>query len=118
MSTMATHPRAGAGARPLWTLAALFGLGTFAFGVWFTRNVPTTSCTGLLPPGVTALGAYQMARTPAEIEAVFGPAGDPCRASMVAALDRANTVDLFGCIRRPARPGRDGSAARPPRGGA
>jgi len=39
-----------------------------------------------------------MARTPADIEAVFGPPGEPCRATMVAALDRANTADLFGFI--------------------
>jgi hypothetical protein len=95
---MATDRRPGAGTRPLWVLAALLGLGTFAFGIWFTRNVPTVSCTGPLPRGVTALGAYQMARTPADIEAVFGPATDPCRATMVAAMDRANTADLFGFI--------------------
>jgi hypothetical protein len=29
---------------------------------------------------------------------VFGAADDPCRAGMVAALDRANTIDLFGFI--------------------
>jgi hypothetical protein len=85
-------------ARSLWLLAVLFGLGTFGLAVWFTRSVPTASCTGPLPPGVTALGAYQMARTPMDVEAVFGPASDPCRASMVAALDRADTVDLFGFI--------------------
>jgi hypothetical protein len=87
-------------ARPrlLWVLTALLGLATFAFGIWFTRNVPVTSCTGPLPQGVTALGAFQMARTTGDIEAVFGPAGDPCRATMVAAMDRANTVDLFGFI--------------------
>jgi hypothetical protein len=94
---MATH-RGRPGARPLWLLAVLFGLGTFALAVWFTRHVPTASCTGPLPSGVTALGAYQLARTPADVEAVFGPPGDPCRATMVAALDRANTVDLFGFI--------------------
>jgi hypothetical protein len=95
---MATARRSGARARPLWALAALFGLGTLGFVVWFTRHLPTASCTGPLPPGVTALGAYQMARTPAEIEAVFGPAGALCRVLMVAALDRANRVDLFGFI--------------------
>jgi len=94
---MATYP-ARSGVRSLWLLAVLFGLGTFGLAVWFTRNVPIASCTGPLPPGVTALGAYQMARTPADVEAVFGPASDPCRGSMVAALDRADRVDLFGFI--------------------
>jgi hypothetical protein len=44
---------------------------------------------------VTALLAFQMARTPADMEAVFGREGDPCRPGMVEALDRANTVDLY-----------------------
>ena len=85
-------------ARPWWTLCALFGLATIGFAVWFTRTVPLSGCSGPPSPGVTALLAYQLARAPAEIEAVFGPEGDPCRAGMVAALDRANTVDLFGFI--------------------
>src|SRR5262249_41560819 len=42
--------------------------------------------------------AFQMARTPDDMEAVFGREGDPCRPGMVAALDRANTVDLYGFI--------------------
>jgi len=37
---------------------------------------------------VTALLAFQMARPPADMEAVFGREGDPCRPGMVAALDR------------------------------
>jgi hypothetical protein len=47
---------------------------------------------------VSALLAYQLSRTPADIEAVFGAAGDPCRAGMITAMDRANTVDLVGFI--------------------
>ena len=97
---MATLSRSGGGGKPLWAPAVLFGLSTLLFVVWFTRNIPTAGCTGLMPQGVTTLGAFQMARTPADIEAIFGPPGDrdPCRAFMVAMLDRANNVDLFGFI--------------------
>jgi hypothetical protein len=82
----------------LWTLCVLFGVGVIAFAVWFGGVIPTRTCTGTLPAGVSALLAYQLSRTPADIEAVFGPAGEPCRAAMIAALDRANTVDLVGFI--------------------
>ena len=76
----------------------LFGAGVIAFVVWFGGVIPTRTCSGALPAGVSALLVYQLARTPADIEAVFGPAGDPCRAAMIAAMDRANTVDLAGFI--------------------
>jgi hypothetical protein len=66
--------------------------------VWFSGVIPTRTCSGALPAGVSALLVYQLALTPADIEAVFGPAGEPCRATMIAAMDRANTVDLVGFI--------------------
>jgi len=84
--------------RPMWALCVLFGAAVIAFGVWFGGVIPNRTCSGPLPAGVSALLAYQLARTPADIEAVFGPAGDPCRAAMIAAMDRANTVDLLGFI--------------------
>jgi hypothetical protein len=84
--------------RSLWALTVVFGLATMVLGGWFSRVVPATGCA--MPPqrGVTALLAFQMARTPADMEAVFGRESDPCRPGMVAALDRANTVDLYGFI--------------------
>jgi len=84
--------------RALWALTVIFALATMALGSWFSRVVPPNGCA--MPPqrGVTALLAFQMARTPADMEAVFGREGDPCRPGMVAALDRANTVDLYGFI--------------------
>lgn len=85
-------------ARLWWTLCALFGLATIGFVVWFTRHIPTHTCSGPLPEGVTSLLAFQLATTPAEIEAVFGQAIDTCRAAMVAALDRVDRVDLLGFI--------------------
>ncbi len=81
-----------------WILCVLFGVGVIAFVVWFGGVIPTTTCSGALPAGGSALLAYQLSRTPADIEAVFGIAGDPCRAAMIAAMDRANTVDLAGFI--------------------
>lgn len=84
--------------RWFWMLCVLFGMGVIAFAVWFSGIIPAQTCTGPLPAGVSSLLAYQLSRTPADIEAVFGAADDPCRAGMIAALDRANTVDLIGFI--------------------
>jgi len=84
--------------RPLWLLCVLFGAGVIAFAIWFGGVIPAKTCTGPLPRGVSALLAYQMARTPSEVEAVFGPTGNPCRAGMIAAMDLANTVDLISFI--------------------
>jgi hypothetical protein len=84
--------------RPFWVLCIAFGAGVIAFVVWFAGVIPTRTCTGPLPGGVSALLAFQLARTPADIETVFGPPDDPCRARMIMAMDRANRVDLVGFI--------------------
>jgi hypothetical protein len=84
--------------RLFWRLCVLCGAGVIAFAVWFGGVIPTRTCSGPLPAGVSALLVYQLSRTPADIEGVFGRAGDPCRAAMIAAMDRANMVDLLGFI--------------------
>jgi hypothetical protein len=96
--TVRSETTSGRRARLLWVLSGVFGAGVMAFVVWFGGAIPTETCTGPLPPGFSALLAYQLARSPADIEAVFGPVGDPCRAAMIVAMDRANTVDLVGFI--------------------
>jgi hypothetical protein len=89
---------AGDRSRLFWILCTLCGAGVLAFAVWFGGVIPARTCSGPLPRGVSALLAYQLARTPADVEAVFGAAGSPCRATMVTVMDRANTVDLTGFI--------------------
>ena len=89
---------AGESTRPFFALTVVFGAGAIAFVVWFGGVIPNRTCTGPLPAGTSALLAFQLSRTAADIEAVFGPEGDPCRADMIAAMDRANRVDLIGFI--------------------
>src|SRR5262245_19968355 len=84
--------------RPLWILCVLFAAGVIGFAVWFGRAIPAQICSGSLPSGVSSLLAFQLSRTPADIEQIFGAAGDPCRAGMIEAMDRVNTVDLVGFI--------------------
>jgi hypothetical protein len=88
----------GSRSRSFWLLCVLFGAGVVALVVWFGGVIPKSTCTRALPRGVSALLSFQLARTPADIEAVFGPANAPCRAAMVTAMDRANRVDLTAFI--------------------
>jgi hypothetical protein len=84
--------------RRAWLLCVVFGVAVATFLAWFAAVIPTQTCTGRQPRGTSAFLAYQLARTTADVEAVFGPEGDPCRAAMVAALNVANTVDLVAFI--------------------
>ncbi len=84
--------------RRAWLLCVVFGVGVAALLAWFTTVVPTQTCTGRQPRGTSAFLAYQLARTTADIEAVFGQQDDPCRATMVAALNLINKVDLVAFI--------------------
>jgi hypothetical protein len=79
-------------------LCVLFAAGVIGFAVWFGGAIPAAICGEPLPAGVSSLLAFQLARTPADIEQIFGAAGSPCRAGMVAAMDSVNTVDLVGFI--------------------
>ena len=84
--------------RRAWILCVVFGVGVLALLAWFAAVIPRQTCGGGQPKGTSALLAYQLARTAADIEVVFGPEGDPCRTAMIAALDLANKVDLIAFI--------------------
>jgi hypothetical protein len=84
--------------RRAWILCVVFGAGVLALFAWFAAVVPSQTCSGGQPKGTSALLAYQLARTAADIDAVFGQESNPCRAAMIAALDLANKVDLIAFI--------------------
>jgi hypothetical protein len=84
--------------RRAWILCVVCGAGMLALLTWFTAVVPSQTCGGGQPKGTSALLAYQLARTAADIEMVFGPEGSQCRAAMIVALDLANKVDLIAFI--------------------
>jgi hypothetical protein len=84
--------------RRAWILCVIFGVGVLALLAWFAAVIPSQTCSGGQPKGTSALLAYQLSRTAADIEAVFGQEGNPCRAAMIAALDLANKVDLIAFI--------------------
>src|SRR5215510_12409376 len=84
--------------RRAWLLCVVFGVGVAAVFIWFAAAIPTQTCTGRQPRGTSAFLAYQLARTTADVEAIFGAEGDPCRAAMITALNLANTIDLVAFI--------------------
>jgi len=93
--TPSAQPMPADRSRGAWLLCVLLGVGVVALLVWFAAIVPSQTCSRQQPRGGSAFLAYQLARTTADIEAVFGQQDDPCRAAMVAALDLANKVDLI-----------------------
>src|SRR5262249_22611001 len=65
---------------------------------WLAAITPRQTCSGPQSWGIPPFLAYQLSRSTADIEAVFGETGDPCRAKMIAALDLANKIDLIAFI--------------------
>src|SRR5262245_55997407 len=73
-------------------LGALMLVGSAALQLVFPRAM------GPLPEGLrTPVLALEIARSSAELDAMFGPAGSSERAEWVAAVDRGNVLD-FGFI--------------------
>lgn len=76
----------------LWTAAALFGLATAGLAALIFPTFPTDGHA--ISEGYGgAVYAMEMARTPADLIAVFGPEGDPARSARIIAMDRGNLWD-------------------------
>jgi hypothetical protein len=81
----------------LWLGCLAAGIATVAIATWFRAATPAQGCGGPLE-GTPPLLAFQFARSPDDLLRVFGSAGTGCRAAMVAAIDRMDTVDLVAFI--------------------
>jgi hypothetical protein len=80
--------------RTCWALCVVLGAGVVVVVIWLAGIVPPQTCGGETFP----FFAYQLSRTTADIEAVFGQENDACRARMVAALDLASKIYLVAFI--------------------
>ncbi len=79
----------------LWPLATIFfGLATLAIAIGFNYapEVRAVYANGEFGP---ALGVFQRAETPADLDAVFG---NPAAPALIAAMHAGNTLDLYGFI--------------------
>jgi hypothetical protein len=83
---------AGTGGR-LWAIAvAIAGVLTLATTIAF-RVLPEVAAAGTCM-AADAVVKFEFALTPGDLDAVFGPAGGACRASVVTAMDATNTLDM------------------------
>ncbi len=74
----------------LTTLAGIAALATFAI----FQNLPEVKAAGTCTENEAIL-LFELARTQADLDAVFGPVGSECRPKVIAALDAVNTIDVW-----------------------
>jgi hypothetical protein len=81
----------------LWTATALAGLAYIALMLWLGAILPAESCSPAQSAG-SSFWAFQAAKTPEDIWAIFGTQPSPCRTSLLAAMDRVNSIDLYAYV--------------------
>lgn len=74
----------------LTTLAGIAALATFAI----FQNLSEVKAAGTCTKSEAIL-LFELARTQADLDAVFGPIGSDCRPKVIAALDAVNTIDVW-----------------------
>lgn len=80
--------------RQYWLAVFVLGLGIIALANPVLGAFPETVHTPT--PGYGApIYAFEMAKTPADLIAVFGPEGDPLRPERIAQMDRGNLWDFL-----------------------
>lgn len=81
--------------RTAWRLCALAGLIAFVIS-WSFGRIPGLVACGPAPGGLGPIIAFELARTPAEVAAMFG--ADPCRSTLVGAQWAGLWLDGLGFI--------------------
>lgn len=75
------------------TVTAIAGVMTLGVVFAFQTLPAVTAASGCMPDEAVLL--FEVARSAADLEAVFGPADGACRAKVVAAMDAINTLDVW-----------------------
>ena len=82
----------------LWaTLTAVAGVATLGVVVWF-QSLPEVKAALEVCEKKDALLWFEVARTQADLDAVFGPIDGPCRPKLITAMDAVNTIDVWAFI--------------------
>ena len=81
----------------IWTMAALATLGLIGLTFWFGVHLREVTCSDASPYGVF-FGAFQGARTAADIWETFGVEPSSCRSTILTTIDNLNRVDLYAYI--------------------
>ena len=82
------HPRLA------FRISLVAGLVILALTVLSMTQEPVQPC-GDLREGYAPIIAFELARSEADLNALFGAANDPCRAGMIARMDAINWVDVL-----------------------
>lgn len=81
----------------LWAaLTALTGIATLAITLAFTQ-LQEVKAAGACQAADGVI-QFELARTQAELTAIFKPAADPCRPKVIAAMDAVNHLDVLAYI--------------------
>lgn len=81
--------------RTAWRLCVLAGLVAFLCS-WSFGRIPGLIACGPVPGGLSPIIGFELARTPAEVAALFGV--DPCRSTLVGAQWTGLWLDWLGFI--------------------
>ena len=81
------HPRAA------FRISFAAGLLVLAVTLFSTTQVPVQPC-GNLPQNYAPIIAFELARSPADLDAIFGTQ-EPCRTTVVERMDAINLVDVL-----------------------
>lgn len=81
------HPRAA------FRISLAAGLLVLAVTLLSLMNEPPQPC-GNLPGNYAPIIAFELARSPADLEAIFGTA-EPCRSTMIERMDAVNLMDVL-----------------------
>jgi hypothetical protein len=78
----------------LWAIVtALAGVASLAIVLTFQTLPEVKAAAGCTKEGAVLL--FEFARSQADLDALFGPAGGDCRAKVIAAMDAVNTIDVW-----------------------
>ena len=81
-------------ARTAFRLGFAAGLIVLALTVASMLQEPAQPCGGL-PKNYAPIIAFELARTQADLDAIFGTQTDTCRTDMIAAMDTINWIDVI-----------------------
>lgn len=77
-----------------YRISLLFAVGVIGFFAFAFTLPPVQPCGGL-KPGYAPILAFEMARSVADLHAIFGTAASACRETMVAQMNRIDWADSF-----------------------
>lgn len=80
--------------RTAFRLSLAAGLIALAFSIASVLQESAPPCGGL-PKNYAPIIAFELARTQADLDAIFGTQPDTCRADMIAAMDSINWIDVL-----------------------